>query len=130
MHYNHTHSNITNFNRQIQFLVDLPENLTYASYIAIFVHNKDQMYFPKSDEIYGSNFKSIKINEELLKNNVSQFLMDYDVKRTHMKALDTPEKKCDTSNSAGNVTQCITNYLENTIGCSMNFALSDSKLKR
>ena len=88
------------------------------------------MYFPKSDEIYGSNFKSIKINEELLKNNVSQFLMDYDVKRTHWKALDTQNKRCDSSNSQGNTTQCVTNYLENNIGCSINIALGNSILKR
>ena len=80
------------------------------------------MYFPKSDEIYGSNYQSIKINEELVKKNVSQFHMDYFVKMTHWKALDTPNKRCDASNSAGQVTPCITSYLENT--------MSDPKIKR
>ena len=86
------------------------------------MHNKDQMYFPKSDEIYGSNYQLIKINEELVKKNVSQFHMDYFVKMTHWKALDTPNKRCDASNSAGQVTPCITSYLENT--------MSDPKIKR
>ena len=94
------------------------------------MHNKDQMYVPKSDEIYGSTFQSIKINEELVKKNVSQFHMDYRVTRKRWKALDTPNKRCDASNSAGQVTPCIKSYLENTLGCFMNFALSDPKLKR
>ena len=116
--------------QQIDFEIELPENSSHASYIAIFVHNKDQMYIPKSDEIFGSTFQSIKINEELLKNNDSYFLMDYKVKRTHWKALDIQSKRCDPSNSPGNATQCITSYLENTIGCSMNLALSDPKMNR
>ena len=100
--------------------MDLPENS--SSEVAIFVHNKDQMYFPKTDEIYGSTYQSIKINEKLLKNNDSRFQLDYSVKRTRWKALDTQNKRCGTSNSAGHVTPCITNYLENT--------MSDPKVKR
>ena len=109
--------------------MSLPEQPSHIA-IAIFVHNKDQMYFPKSDEIYGSNLQTIKIKKELFKKNGTRFLMDYQVKRTHWKALDTENKKCDKSKTAGNVTQCITNYYENTVGCSMDLALSDQRVKR
>ena len=108
----------------------MPQKSALAAYKAIFVHNRDQMYFPKTDAIYGSNFQSVKINQELLKNNNSLFVMDYSVKRTHWKALDTQDKRCDASNSPGNVTQCVTHYLEYTIGCSMSLAFRDPKVKR
>ena len=88
------------------------------------------MYFPKSDEIYGSNVQTIKIKKELIERNVSSFfMMDYQVKMTHLKALDTKDKRCDNSNS-GKVTGCIAKYIENEIGCSMNLALSDPNVGR
>ena len=109
----------------------LPNNTSNAGrYIAIFMHNKDQMYFPKTDEIYGSTYQTIKIKEDLLQKHATIFLMDYLVKRTYWKALDTKNKPCDTSNIAGNTTACITEYLENTIGCSIDLALSDPKVER
>ena len=104
----------------------LPGN---TSYIAIFLHNKGQMYFPKFDEIYGSNLKTIKIKKELIEKNASVFMMDYEVKMMHWKALDTEDKRCDNSN-LGNVTGCIAKYIEKEIGCSMNLALSEPNLER
>ena len=96
----------------------------------LFVHNKNQMYFPKVDETFGSNFKSIKIKKEMVERNDSLFLVDYNLKMTRWKSMDTPNKRCDTSNSAASTTGCITKYVESTISCSMNLALGDSKLER
>ena len=96
----------------------------------LFVHNKNQMYFPKLDETFGSNFKSIKIKKEMVERNDSLFLVDYNLKMTRWKSMDTPNKRCDTSNSPANTTGCITKYLESTISCSMNLALGDSNLER
>ena len=87
------------------------------------------MYFPKFDEIYGSSLQTIKIKKEWIEKNASVFMMDYEVKMMHWKALDTEDKRCDNSNS-GNVTGCIAKYIENEIGCSMNLALSDPNVGR
>ena len=87
------------------------------------------MYFPKLDEIYGSSPHTIKIKKELIERNASVFIMDYEVKMMHWKALDTEDKRCDNSNS-GNVTGCIAKYIEKEIGCSMNLALSDLNVER
>ena len=107
----------------------LPENSSYGV-VAIFLHNKDQMYFPKLDEIYGSSPHTIKIKKELIERNASSlFMMDYQVKMTHWKALDTKDKRCDNSNSV-NVTGCIAKYIEKEIGCSMKLALSDPNVER
>ena len=95
----------------------------------LFVHNRDQMYLPKIDDTFGSNFQSIKIKKGMLDMNDSMALVDYNVKMTHWKSLDTPDKRCDTSNSAANTTGCITKYLENTINCSMDLALGDLRLE-
>ena len=117
-------------NQQIEIIVALPENSSYGV-VAIFLHNKDQMYFPKLDETYGSSVQTIKFKKELIEKNASSmFMMDYQVKMTHWKALDTEEKRCDNSNSAGNVTGCIAKYIEKEIGCSMNLALSDLNVER
>ena len=47
----------------------------------------------------------------------------------HLKAIDTPEARCDVENK-DNTTECIAKYLEDSIGCSMGMAGSRMKTER
>ena len=87
------------------------------------------MYFPKVDEIYGSEHIFIRVDKP--KNNITGVEIKdwaYKITKTHWKALDTPDKRCDDSNLDANTTQCITRYLEDTIGCSMGLSGSDMQI--
>ena len=48
----------------------------------------------------------------------------------HLKALDKEQQRCDQDDSAGNTTKCITEYLEQKIGCSMDLQDSSSVVPR
>ena len=101
------------------------------SLFLIFVHNKGQMYFPKLDNIFGSDFLILDIAEIIQKKNLNKTgLYQYlKLERIFWKSLDAPEKKCDRKNK-GLTTKCITNYLEQSIGCSMGLAESNPAVER
>ena len=82
----------------------------------LYLHNKDQMIFHKVDEIFGS--KRINVDKG----------HNYKIKRTRWKALDSPVKRCTDQGAKANTTQCVTNYIENTIGCSMGLSGSDPQI--
>ena len=84
------------------------------------------MYFPRGDEIYGSEFIYLRMDQHVEENKTYQ--INYQMKKTHWMAVDNPDKRCDDSSSEANTTQCITRYLEQTIGCSMGLAGSDEQL--
>ena len=84
------------------------------------------MYFPKVDEIYGSDLIYLKVDKPL--NLTTIYHQTYKMTKTHWKAVDTPDKRCDDSDSEANTTQCITSYLEHKIGCSVGLAGSDKEI--
>ena len=84
------------------------------------------MYFPKLDEIYGSELIYLKADKP--PNQTTIYQQTYKMTKTHWKAVDTPEKRCDESDSTANTTQCITSYFEHTIGCSMGLAGSNKQI--
>ena len=86
------------------------------------------MYFPKGDNIYGSEY--LFLREDKKQQNGKIYHRSYKITKTHWKALDTPNKRCDDSNSEANTTQCITRYLEQMIGCSMGLLRSDRQAPR
>ena len=79
------------------------------------------MYFPKIDEIYGSEFIYLKVDEAMNAANTS-YMQSFKMRKTHWKALDTPDKRCDEGYSEANTTHCLTSYLERTVGCSMGLS--------
>ena len=82
--------------------------------VFIFVHNKEQMIFPKFDGIYGSAYLS---RTELTQRTYAQ---TFSISRTHWKTLSNENKVCDEDlDTEANLTSCYTRYLEDTIGCSM-----------
>ena len=91
----------------------------------IFIHNKGQMHFPKVDKIFGSEFISIDMTEKFKQAKKEErfkqvaFRQTFELSRTRWKTLDTPAKRCDDTDASPNTTECITHFVENTIGCSM-----------
>ena len=101
--------------------------------LQVFIHNKDQMYFPKIDKIFGSEFIALQVDSARMnakEKNTSYHIFDsFNMAKTHWKALDTPLKRCKSENREANTTQCIIRFLEQNIGCSMGLAKSNEKLK-
>ena len=97
--------------------------------ILILLHNRDQIYVPKMDEIYGSELIVLDLTPEMRKAGTTA-VKNYNLKRTHVKSLDNPTRRCDSNGSKANVTQCITRYLEQMIGCSMGLLRSDRQDSR
>ena len=103
--------------------------------LQVFIHNKDQMYFPKIDKIFGSEFMALQVDSARMKkvkeeNTTYRIMTTYSMVKTHWKALDTPLKRCIKENEEANTTQCIVKFLEHNIGCSMGLAKSNAKFKR
>ena len=99
----------------------------------IFLHNKDQMYVPKINRVFGSEFMYLKVDSALMKekSNPGYYVhQNYKMTQTQYKALDTPLKRCTYDNKEANTTRCLTHFLEQRIGCSMGLARSDPKVAR
>ena len=78
------------------------------------------MYFPKVDEIYGSELIYLRVDRP--PNQTTIYQQTYKMTKTHWEAMDTADKRCDNTDLWTNTTQCITSYLEHEIGCSMGLA--------
>ena len=90
------------------------------------------MFQPRADKIFGSDYTILEIEEQIkerLGNGTDTlYYQYYEFARTHWKTLDTPEKRCNSENKY-NATKCITRFLENSMGCSMNMAESDKEME-
>ena len=88
---------------------------------------------PIINSLFGSDFMYVAVDSSRMKAirtpgyTVYQF---YKMDRTQWMALDTPLKRCTNDNKEANTTQCLTQYLEHKIGCSMGLARSDPKVVR
>ena len=125
----------------VSFLVDYPSwqmqiffNIIGEDFtLYLFLHNKDQMYLPKINGVFGSDFEYLKVDRERMRDRNSagcHIYTFYEIEQTQWKALDMPEKRCKSGNREVNMTQCITQYLENRVGCSMGLARSDPQINR
>ena len=85
------------------------------------------MYLPRADKIFGSEYILLRHKEKM--ENGTEFHQIYDVERANWESLDSQEKRCDSENK-NYATKCITNFLENYIGCSMGMAESDTEMER
>ena len=102
----------------------MPQNSIYT-----FLHNKDQIYIPKTNNIFGSEMILLSVSQEMRQAGTFG-LQPYRLKRTLVKGLNTPTRRCDKDGSKAHVTRCITSYLESTIGCSMILLRSDRQAPR
>ena len=112
---------------QLHFEVNKPRRYK------IFAHNKGQMLFPRHDNIFGSHTYDMDWDPERVSVNKAygriSFRQHLELERIHLKAIDTPEARCDVENK-DNTTECIAKYLEDSIGCSMGMAGSRMKTER
>ena len=92
------------------------------------------MYFPKIDNIFGSEGKFVTLDNSRMKakpEGTGYFVSQhYKFQKTHWKALDTPLKRCRSDNTEASTTQCLTHFLEHKIGCSLRLPGSDPQIKR
>ena len=91
----------------------------------VFVYTPNQMFLPNNDRVFGSHYLKIIPPSDTFKD----YYQEYDISRTHWKSVDRPEFRCNSRSEKENTTKCLTEYLENKIGCSMGLqgSLSGSK---
>ena len=104
----------------------IPNDLQYYY---IFMHNKDQMYFPKIDQIFGSYYFLLEIPQKYINKGVC-IAKRYKLMRTHWKTLDKERSRCDSGKNAAKTTECITQNIEQNVKCSIGLEGSNSKIKR
>ena len=61
---------------------------------------------------------------------MTTLIQGFKIRRTLWKLLDVPGKRCDMSNTEANTTRCLTQHMEETVGCSMGLTRSDPALER
>ena len=96
----------------------------------IFLHDKGHQFIQRADRVFGSEyiiFQNPEFQKEI--KNGTDYIQVYEVQRTYWEALDSKERRCDEENKHY-PTECVTNFLEDSIGCSMGMAESDDKLER
>ena len=82
------------------------------------------MYFPKDDNIFGSDniFKEI--------NSTGSYDQTLSLTRTRWKTLSYENNRCDQDpDTEASFTQCITHYLEDKVGCSMGLPRSNPEVE-
>ena len=98
------------------------------TFFYVYVHNNNQMYFPS--ELFGNDNFFLDMSRVERSARATEYLRGFKVRRTLWKSLDTPSKRCDKSNTDANTTRCITQYMEDRVGCSMGLARSDPGVER
>lgn len=92
------------------------------------------MYLPQYEKSFGSEFLTITVPNHgynIQDTNLSfSYGQDYLLKRTHWKALDNEQQRCDQEDNAKSTTKCITEYLEEVAGCSMGLQGSNPTIAR
>ena len=118
----------------------IPEDI---GYYMIFFYNKGQMYIPNPTKIFGSEFLLIDLPNNALTHSphneshlakYQYFKQDFVLSNVHWKAIDHKRQRCDNTRSfmdeENSVSQCIVNYLEDEIGCSMGLYGSNKTIIR
>ena len=97
----------------------------------MFIYNKGQMYLPNYENTFGSSFLKITLPPFERKGSSDfRLFQDYHIRKTHLKALDKDEQRCDIGNTVENTTKCITRFLEQEVGCSMGLLGGTSSYPR
>ncbi len=81
--------------------------------IQVYIHNKNQMYFPTKKMLYGSN--SFVVSYSLRK--PAKETMVYKMSRVANWAVDSPDERCDEENAERDLTGCIARFVESKFGC-------------
>ena len=111
---------------QIKLKLLIPAEMGHDVDFYFYLHNKGQMYFPRQDETFGS-FHLLKT---MTVRHWTTYSQRFRLEQTHWKTLDTENQRCEDQNAEGNTAACITEYLEQTVGCSMDLYGSDPGIER
>ena len=95
----------------------------------ILLSNKNQL-FHNTKQLFGSADFMLDMSGIMGTTKANHFIQGWKIRRARWKLLDTPSKRCDMSNTEANTTRCLTQYMEETVGCSMGLARSDPALER
>ena len=95
----------------------------------IYAYNKGQMIIPRRDQVFGSYNMIMPIPKRYIGEGYCLY-KDYELRRTRWITLDERDLRCDTSKAVARTTECITQFLEKEIGCSMGLLGSHHKTKR
>ena len=96
----------------------------------IFAYNNNQMFLPNNDKIFGSHSVKVDSPANYKDGGVNSYYQEFDISRTRWMNLDQAESRCSPHKSEVNTTKCITEYLENRIGCSMGLQGTDTGLRK
>jgi hypothetical protein len=93
----------------VRLEIDILDNL---GQLIILMHSSGQSFIPsKRVDIYGQAATMMEIEQN---KSVAQ---EYELSKTHWKALDQHDEKCDSDNKSNDVSECIKTYLETKVGC-------------
>ena len=115
---------LTNF--QVTFTLNMRQ-FTHIDSFRIFAYNKNQMFLPNQDKIFGSQYLKIDPPSNTHSKSYSQ---EYAISRTHWMHLDNEDSRCNSHRTEENTTKCINEYLWKNVGCSMGLQGSISGLKK
>ena len=105
-------------------------------YFSVFFYNKGQMYLP-NNRIFGSETLKVKLPLEALSgldNRTTRYRREFELNQIHWKAIDSKKQRCDNEHTsqdeAVSTTECIVQYIENEVGCTMAQQGSKLDIKR
>ena len=80
------------------------------------------MYLMNNNNVFGSDQFGVYRPDQGEDSGNVIYAKTFKLNQIHWKAIDHESHKCDEENTVGHTTSmCITTFLENTIGCTMNF---------
>ena len=92
----------------------------------IYAYNKGQMIIPRRDQVFGSYSMILPIPKRYIGEGYCLY-KDYELRRTRWITLDERDLRCDKNKAVARTTECITEFLEKEIGCSMGLLGSHTK---
>ncbi len=102
-----------NFCLQIMFLF----NIDSTHMLDVYVHNKDQLFFPNRNDAFGSSLTTIETFQYMKKGNNKPTVHLYtklDLDKVEEQSLDKPKERCA---QTGKVAECIVRYVEQKANC-------------
>ena len=99
---------------QLDFNLTIPEDLNIY-YISIY--NKGQVFVGNPRGIFGSS--ALYESKPIGRAEKYVYHHAYPLKQIHWKMLNQENQPCDEDNTEGNTTECIMDFLERSVGCSL-----------
>ena len=101
--------------------------MTHINSFRIFAYNRNQMFLPNHDKIFGSQYLKI---DPPSNTHLKSYSQEYAISRTHWMNLDNEDVRCNSQRTEENTTKCINDYLWKNVGCSMGLQGCISGLKK